>query len=135
VAGDAVVAAVDPDGTVAWTAAHSLGPSAPALASAGPLLLARGAEGCAALARDGRMAWSAPAPGGDRILAPRVVRQVAILPGDPTVALDPVSGARLGTLPLPVPARFLCDGELGAAALDAEGLLGLVELAGRMGVV
>jgi hypothetical protein len=56
-------------------------------------------------------------------------------PGDPTLALDASSGARLGALPLPPPARFLCDDELGVAALDAEGFLGVARLSGRMGVL
>ncbi|HEY7724272.1 MAG TPA: pyrrolo-quinoline quinone, partial [Anaeromyxobacteraceae bacterium] len=128
--------AVDPDGTVAWTVAPSLGRGPPQLAPAGALLLARALDGsCDALARDGRTRWSALAPRGPAAAEPRVARRVVILPGDPTLALDAASGAPLGALPLPPPARLLCDGELGVAALDAEGLLALARLAGRMGVV
>lgn len=139
VGGDPVLAAVEPGGALAWVEAPPLGRGAPALAAAGAMVLARGGDGsCAALDRDGRLLWHAPAPPGQTPpaeLPPHLVRGVALLPGDPILALDARSGAPLGRAPLPPPARLLCSSELGLAALDALGTAAGARLAQQLGLV
>jgi len=139
VGGDPVLAAVEPDGSLAWTEAPPLGRGAPVLAASGALLLARGGDGgCAAIDRGGQLLWSAPPPSGQTPppgLPPHLVRGVAILPGDPVRALDALSGAPLGRAPLPPPARLACTAELGLASLDALGTAAGARLSRRLGVV
>jgi hypothetical protein len=139
VAADPVVAAVEPDGTVAWTVAPALGRGVPALAAAGGLLAVRGGDGsCAALERDGAVRWACRpglGPPPPPALPPHLVRGVVVVPGDPVRAFDAATGAALGQARLPPPARLLVDADLGLAAVDGEGLVVQARLARRLGVV
>ena len=132
VAGDPVVAAVDPAGRLVWEDAPPLGSGAPALSPLPAGVLAKTAQGaCVALDRRGDTLWSRtqqaahPPPGN----VPAVVgRGVALVPGERLDVLDATSGRLLGHAPLAAPVRLVADARLDAWGMDAEGLVTAVRL-------
>jgi hypothetical protein len=139
VAGDAVVAAFDGDGSPAFTLAPSLGPGPLALAALRGGFLAKGSTGaCAAFDRAGGTRWTHgheaphPPPGN---LPPIPVRGVVLVPSEGVEALDEETGRRLGHVPGLAPARLLAGDDLALHALDAEGLVTGVRLDTHLSVV
>ncbi len=139
VAGDPVVAALDPQGRPAWTTAPSLGCDPLALAGLGSGLAVKSPTGrCALLDRCGAIVWNRareaahPPPGN---LAPFPARGVLICPSEHVEALDAATGTLLGVAPPVAPVRLLADDELTLYALDAEGLLTVARLSTRLSVV
>jgi hypothetical protein len=139
VAGDAVVAACDVDGSPAFTLAPSLGAGPLALAPLRGGLLAKGPGGaCAALDRAGGTRWTHaqealhPPPGN---LPPLVVRGVALVPSEGVLALEEETGRRLGYVPGVAPVRLLAGDDLALQAVDAEGLVTAVRLEAHLSVV
>ena len=138
VAGDAVIAALEEDGSPAWAEPSPTG-SAPSLAPGAAGLLAKAADGtCCALDRDGRTLWvrpcaGRPVPPGN--LAPVATRGVVLVAAEEVELLDASSGARVGRVPAHAPARLVVDGDLTTWALDAEGLLTGSRVRGHLSVV
>jgi outer membrane protein assembly factor BamB len=138
VAGDALVAALEEDGSPAWVEPSPTG-GAPALAPAAAGLVAKGSDGtCAALDRDGRTLWlrscsGRPAPPGN--LAPVAARGVVLVAAEEVELLDASSGALVGRVPAHAPARLVVDGDLATWALDADGLLTGARVRGHLSLV
>lgn len=138
VAGDAVVAALEEDGSPAWVEPSPTG-GPPSLAQSAAGLLAKGADGtCCALDRDGRMLWTRscagrPIPPGN--LAPIAARGVVLVAGEEVELLDASTGALVGRAPAHAPARVVVDGDLTTWALDADGLLTGARVRGHLSVV
>jgi outer membrane protein assembly factor BamB len=138
VAGDAVVAALEEDGSPAWVEPSPTG-GAPALAPCEAGLVAKGADGtCGALDRDGRALWlrscaGRPVPPGN--VPPIAARGVVIAAAEEVELLDASSGALLGRVPAQAPARLVVDRDLTTWALDADGLLTGARLRGHLSVV
>jgi outer membrane protein assembly factor BamB len=138
VGGDVVVAALEGDGSPAWTEPSPTGGSV-VLAALGTGLVAKGADGsCAAVDRDGRSRWSRscdgrPAPPGN--LPPVPIRGVVVVAAEEVDLLDGATGTPVGRLPVHTPARLLVDADLTAWALDAEGLLTGARLRGHLSVL
>ncbi|GEJ57325.1 outer membrane protein assembly factor BamB family protein [Anaeromyxobacter diazotrophicus] len=139
VAGDPVVAAVDPAGALAWEDAPPLGPGPVALApTAGGLLVKTGAGACLALDRAGAALWSRaeePAAPPEVNVPPLAARGVALVPGDGVAALELATGRPLGHARLGAPARLAASAELDLWALDAEGALFAARLASHLSVI
>jgi outer membrane protein assembly factor BamB len=138
VGGDAVVAALEDDGTPAWTEPSPVGgPASLAALPAG--LLAKAPDGsCAALDRQGRATWSRScegraAPPGN--LAPVPVRGLVVVPAEEVDLLDAATGQPVGRMPIHAPARLRVDGDLATWALDGEGLATGVRLLGHLSVL
>lgn len=139
VAGDPVVAAVDPAGALAWEDAPSLGPGPVALAASPAGLLVKTAAGaCVALDRAGATLWSrareAAAP-PEVNAPPLAVRGVALVPGDLVEALDLATGRPLATVRLGAPIRLATDAGLNVWALDAVGALAAARLSTHLSLV
>jgi hypothetical protein len=138
VAGDAVVAALEEDGSPAWVEPSPTG-GAPALAPCEAGLVAKGADGtCGALDRDGRALWlrscaGRPVPPGN--VPPIAARGVVITAAEEVELLDASSGALLGRVPAQAPARLVVDRDLTTWALDADGLLTGARVRGHLSVV
>lgn len=140
VAGEPVVAAVEPDGAVAWTSAPGLGDGGPpALAALEDGLLTKGADGAlVALAADGGARWSAggtsrhPPPGN---LPPQVARGLVVSASEEVVLLRAAGGEKVGTAPLPAPVRLLVDDDLAMVAMDAAGVVTAVRLVTHLSVI
>lgn len=125
VGGDPIIGALERGGVVAWSVSPPL-TGAPAIAAAGPLLVARDHAGAVvALGRDGRPRWSRPAAPGappPGALSPAVARGTVLVAGDGIAALDAVTGELLAAIPGIAPVGMIVDGELGVTAVDADGL-------------
>ena len=138
VAGDGIVAALEPGGAHAWAGPSPTG-GATALTPRAGGLFAKGPDGtCAALDRDGRVVWlraraGRPAPPGN--LAAVGARGVVLVPADEVEVLDAASGVVVGRLPAHAPARLALDADLGAWTLDADGLLSGARVRGHLSVV
>jgi outer membrane protein assembly factor BamB len=138
VGGDVIVAALDDDGTPAWSEPSPTGGPV-TLAARESGLLAKGADGsCAALDRNGRTVWARsceglPAPPGN--LPPIPVRGLLVVAAEEVDVLDGATGAAVGRLPVHAPARLSVDGELTTWALDAEGLVTGARLLGHLSVL
>ena len=138
VGGDVVVAALEEDGTPAWTEPSPTG-SAVALAPLARGLIAKGPDGsCAALDRSGRTVWSRafdgrPAPPGN--LAPIPIRGLLVVAAEEVELLDAATGEAVGRLPIHAPSRLSVDGDLTTWALDAEGLVTGTRLLGHLSVL
>jgi hypothetical protein len=138
IAGDAVVAALEEDGAPAWTEPSPVG-GPPVLAPRPRGLLAKAADGsCAALDRDGRTAWirtagDGPAPPGN--LPPVAVRGVVAVPAEEVHLLDGATGAPVGRLPAHAPCRLDVDDDLGAWAIDPEGLVTGTRVRGHLSLL
>jgi len=138
VGGDAVVAALEEDGSPAWTEPSPTG-SAVVLAPLPGGLTAKGPDGsCAALDRQGRPVWSRScdgrsAPPGN--LAPVPIRGLLVVAAEEVDLLDGTTGTPVGRLPIHAPSRLSVDGDLNAWALDAEGLVTGARLLGHLSVV
>ncbi|HVI74639.1 MAG TPA: PQQ-binding-like beta-propeller repeat protein [Anaeromyxobacteraceae bacterium] len=139
VAGDPVVAAVDPAGLLAWEDAPPLGPGPVSLAPYGQGLLVKAAGGtCLALDRGGTARWSralAPRHPVEIDVPPLVARGVALVPGEGVEALELATGRPLGQAHLGTPVRLAADAELNLWALDAGGALCAARLATHLSVV
>lgn len=138
VAGDGVIAAFDLDGAHAWSGPSPTG-GVPALATRTGGLLAKGPDGtCAALDRDGRVVWlrsRAGHPAAPGNLPPVGARGVVLVPADEVEVLDAEGGVPVGRLPAHAPVRLSVDADLGAWALDADGLLSGARVRGHLSVV
>lgn len=138
VAGDGIIAALEPSLAHAWAGPSPTG-DAPALTPRAGGLLAKGPDGtCAALDRDGRVAWlraraGRPAPPGN--LATVGARGLVIVPADEVELLDAASGVPVGRLPAHAPACLSVGADLGAWTLDADGLLSGARVRGHLSVV
>ncbi len=138
VAGDAVIAALEEDGSPAWVEPSPTG-GAPSLAACGAGLLAKGADGtCGALDRDGRTLWlrscaGRPVPPGN--VPPVAARGVVVAAAEEVEILDVSTGAPIGRVPAHAPARLVVDGDLTTWALDADGLLTGARVRGHLSVV
>jgi outer membrane protein assembly factor BamB len=136
--GDGLVTALEEDGSRAWTE-PSPAVGAAALAPRPGGLLVKGADGtCAALDRNGQVAWlrapaGSPAPPGN--LPPVAVRGLVVVPAEEVDVLDGRTGMAVGHLPAHAPARLLVDEELGAWTMDAEGLVTGARMRGHLAVV
>lgn len=139
VAGDPVVAAVDPAGALVWEDAPPLGPGPVVLAAiAGGLLVKTAAGACLALDRAGAALWSRaeePAHPPEVNVPPLAARGVALVAGDGVAALELATGRTLGHARLGVPARLAASGELDLWALDVEGALFAARLATHLSVI
>ena len=139
VAGDPVIAALEPRGRIAWTSAPSLGTGPLALTPFGQGLLVKGSDGsCAAFDRSGAPRWthsrpSAHPPPG--ILPASAVRSVVVVPSEQVLVLDAATGALLGNIPVTAPSRLLVDGELRVQAAAADGLVTAARLRTHLSVV
>ncbi|HZZ84444.1 MAG TPA: PQQ-binding-like beta-propeller repeat protein [Anaeromyxobacteraceae bacterium] len=140
VAGDPVVAALDPGGAVVWTTAPGLRDGdPPALAPLEGGLLAKAADGAlAALSGDGAPRWSAgsagrhPPPGN---LPPHVARGLVVSPAEEVAIYRAAGGEKVGTAPLSAPVRLLVEDDLSMLAMDAAGVVTAVRLATHLSVV
>ncbi|HET8732809.1 MAG TPA: PQQ-binding-like beta-propeller repeat protein [Anaeromyxobacteraceae bacterium] len=126
VAGEAILCAVDEDGTPAWKEPSPVGPSV-ALAPRPGGLLAKGPDGtCAALDRDGRVLWTrtcAGRPAAPGNLPPEARRGLVVVPAMEVDLLDDATGTAVGRLPGHGPARLLVRDDLTAWTVDADGLV------------
>ena len=138
VAGDAVVAALEEDGSPAWAEPSPIA-GAPSLAPSSAGLLAKGPDGtCCALDRDGRTLWvrsCAGRPDSPGNLAPVAARGIVLVSAEEVELLDASSGALVGRVPAHAPARLVVDGDLTTWALDADGLLTGARVRGHLSVV
>jgi outer membrane protein assembly factor BamB len=138
VAGDPMIAALGADGVAAWTVAPPLA-SAPAIATAGALLVARDSRGALlAFGRDGTARWSRPAPAGQPAAGgcpPAIARGMVVVAGDGVAALDARTGELLGAVTGVAPARLAVDASLTVTAMDADGLATGWRLATHLSVV
>ncbi|BDG07724.1 outer membrane protein assembly factor BamB family protein [Anaeromyxobacter paludicola] len=139
VAGDPVVAAVDPGGGVAWTTAPGLAGGAPALSPLGDGLVAKGSEGAlAALSPDGATRWSAgatarhPPPGN---LPAHAARGLVVSAAEEVAVHRAAGGEKVGVAPLAAPVRLLVDDALDLVAADAAGVVTAVRVATHLSVV
>lgn len=137
VAGDPAVTILDTGGAPAWTSAMALS-GAPAVLSAGELLVVRDASGALlALGRDGRPRWSRPATEGawrgPRPLA--VARDTLVVAGDGLSFHARETGEILGALPGVSATQLAVDGALSVAALDLDGLVTIHRLTTHLSVV
>jgi outer membrane protein assembly factor BamB len=139
VAGDPVVAAVDPAGSLAWEDAPALGAGPVTLAADAQGLLVKAAGGtCLALDRGGATRWSRtaePTHLPEANVPPLVARGVALVAAEGVDALELATGRPLGHARLGSPARLASDAELNVWALDAGGALCAVRLATHLSVV
>ncbi|HEX8908229.1 MAG TPA: PQQ-binding-like beta-propeller repeat protein, partial [Anaeromyxobacteraceae bacterium] len=139
VAGDPVVAAVDPAGALAWEDAPPLGVGPVTLAPHAQGLLVKTAAGtCLALDRGGAALWTRAREAAhlpEVNVPPLVARGVVLVPGEGVEALEVATGRPLGQARLGSPARLVVDGELNVWALDPEGTLAAVRLATHLSVV
>ena len=126
VAGDAVIAALEEDGSPAWAEPSPTG-GAPSLAPCGAGCSPRGPTGPAPrwTGTAGR-SGSGPARGGRFLpgnLPPVAARGVVLVaPRRRWTSSTPRRGAPVGRVPAHAPARLVVDGDLTTWALDAEGL-------------
>lgn len=139
VAGDPVVAAVDPSGRLVWEDAPPLG-AGPVTAAALPsgLLAAAGHGACVALDRAGGTRWSrAPADEHPTAAhaAPVVARGVALVAGEQVEALAVDDGEKLGEVPIAAPFRLLADAALRIWGIDAAGVVTAVRLETHLSLV
>lgn len=138
VAGESIVAALEEDGTTAWTEPSPV-VGRPALAERPGGLLAKGADGsCAALDRDGRLAWLRSRPGMPAApgnLAPMARRALVVVPATDLDLLDGATGTPVGRAPGHAPARLHVGDDLSTWALDADGLLTGGRVRGHLAVV
>jgi outer membrane protein assembly factor BamB len=139
VAGDLVVAAVDPAGALAWEDVPPLGAGAAALAPLRSGVLATTADGaCVALDRAGDPRWSRapahPVPPVD-CAPPIVARGVALVASEQVDALDVRTGALLGHAPIHAPVRLLSDAALRAWGMDGDGVVTAVRLETHLSVL
>ncbi len=138
VGGDVVVAALEEDGTPAWTEPSPLG-GAVVITPLPSGLLAKAPDGsCAALDRQGRVVWSRScdghaAPPGNLEAIP--VRGVLVVPAEEVDLLDAATGQPIGRMPIHAPARLRVDADLTTWALDAEGLVTGARLLGHLSVL
>jgi len=138
VGGDAVVAALEEHGGPAWVEPSPVG-AIPSLAERAGGLLAKGPDGtCAALDRDGKMAWvrsceGRPVPPGN--LAPVPARGVVVVAAEEVELLDASTGALVGRVPSLAPARLAVDGDLTTWTLDGDGLLSGAGVRGHLSVL
>jgi len=138
IAGDGVVAALEEDGAPAWTEPSPVaGP--PALAVRPRGLLAKAPDGsCAALDRDGRTAWirsaeGRPVPPGN--LPPVAVRGVVAVAAEEVELLDGATGAPVGRIPAHAPCGLEIDDDLGAWAIDPDGLVTGARVRGHLSLL
>jgi outer membrane protein assembly factor BamB len=138
VAGEGVVAALEEDGTPAWTDSSPAGPC-PSLAARPGGLVAKGADGtCAGMDRDGAVAWlrnGSGAPVAPGNLAASVVRGVVLCPSEEVDVLDAATGAHLGRAPGHAPCRLLADDDLTTWTIDADGLVTGARVRGHLALV
>jgi len=139
VAGDPVVAAVDPAGALVWEDAPPLG-SGPVTLAPTPagLLVKTGAGTCLALDRGGAALWTRsrePANLPEVNVAPLAARGVALVASDGVDALELATGRPLGHARLGTPARLAASAELDLWALDADGALHAARLATHLSVL
>ena len=138
VAGDGVVAALEEDGSRAWTEPSPTG-GIPALAPRPGGLLAKGPDGtCAALDRDGRMLWlrspaGRPSPPGN--LPPVAVRGLVLVAAEEVEWLDGETGRPVGRVPAHAPARLAVGDDLATWTLDGDGLLCGARVRGHLAVI
>ncbi|HET8723122.1 MAG TPA: PQQ-binding-like beta-propeller repeat protein [Anaeromyxobacteraceae bacterium] len=138
VAGEGVLAALEEDGSPAWTASSPAGPH-PALAPRPGGLVVKGPDGtCAGLDRDGATAWLRTGPGtaiAPGNLAPSVVRGLVLCPSEEVDVLDAASGAHLGRVPAHAPSRLLAGDDLAVWAVDADGLVTGARVRGHLALL
>jgi outer membrane protein assembly factor BamB len=138
VAGDGVLAALEEDGSHAWTEPSPTG-GIPALAPRPGGLLAKGPDGsCAALDRDGRTLWlrsaeGRPSPPGN--LPPVAVRGLVLVAAEEVEWLDGTTGRPVGRVPAHAPARLAVGDDLATWTLDGDGLLSGARVRGHLAVV
>jgi outer membrane protein assembly factor BamB len=139
VGGDPVVAALEPDGSPAWSGASSPAPGPVARAPLPGGLALKTADGsCAALDRDGMVRWTrsrdgaSPAPGN---LPPVATRGLLLVPSDAVEVLDEGSGRPVGHLPVPTPARIHVGEDLRVVGVDADGLAWAARLRTHLSLV
>jgi outer membrane protein assembly factor BamB len=138
VGGDGVVAALEEDGSRAFTEPSPVSGRA-ALSPRPGGLLVKGADGaCAALDRDGRAVWTRPPPGRPAPpgnLPALAVRALAVVPSDEVDVLDGGSGLPLGRILGHAPVRILVGDDLDAWTFDADGLVTGSRVLGHLSVV
>jgi hypothetical protein len=138
IAGDGVVAALEDGGAPAWTEPSPVA-GTPVLAVGPRGLLAKAPDGsCAALDRDGRTLWihqagGRPAPPGN--LPPIAVRGVVAVAAEEVELLDGATGAVVGRIPAHAPCRLELDDDLGAWAIDPEGLVTGARVRGHLSLL
>ncbi|MGA8890582.1 MAG: PQQ-binding-like beta-propeller repeat protein, partial [Anaeromyxobacteraceae bacterium] len=138
IAGDGVVAALEEDGGPAWTEPSPV-PGPPVLAVRPRGLLAKTPDGsCAALDRDGRTLWvrsagGRPVPPGN--VPPIALRGVVVVAAEEVELLDGATGAPVGRIPVHAPGRIAVDDDLGAWAIDPDGLVTGARVRGHLSVL